>query len=244
MSQIQFQIQGQPDYSLLEVTLEPGQRIFAESSAMGSMDTNVYLKTGMKGGIWQSLKRGILTGESVFLNEFVAEGGRGEVTLAPGAPGEIVHYRLTPGKVLYLQSSAYLASSEGVTLETKWGGLKGFFSGTGMFLIKVTGEGDVFFNGFGGVIEVEIGEDGFVLYEEEGRESRVSGDFIIDTGYIAAFEGTLDYHVEFFKGFFTSIFGGELLVCRFRGSGKAWIQTKSVVPFASWVELFRPSRGS
>jgi uncharacterized protein (AIM24 family) len=39
-------------------------------------------------------------------------------------------------------------------------------------------------------------------------------------------------------------FSGEGLVCRFRGQGKAWIQTRKVPAWISWVNPFRPSKNN
>ncbi|RME80532.1 MAG: TIGR00266 family protein [Planctomycetota bacterium] len=228
MSQkLEYKFFSRPDYGFLIVNLQAGQSVQAEASVMASMDTNIRMKTSMKGGLMQGLKRKFLTGESLFINEFTAEGGPGEVTFAPGAIGDIEHYYVEKGKPLYLQSSAYVASSLGVNLNTKWEGFRGFFSGMGLFLIKVEGEGDVFFNGYGALVEIPV-----------------DGSFVVDTGCIAAFESSLQYKVEMIGGLKTTILGGEGLVCHFRGQGKVWIQTRNVPPFADWLWPFRPVRNN
>lgn len=218
-----YEFSGKPDYGFLKVQLQGGQTINVEASAMASLDTNVSMKTKMKGGVFSSLKRK-LAGESIFINEFTAEEGPGEICIAPGAPGDIDHYSVDEGHGVYLQSSAYVASSPGVQIDAKWGGIKGFFSGTGLFLLKISGKGDVFFNAYGGIVEVPI---------EEG--------YIVDTGYVVGFEESLKYKVKFLGGLKTSLLGGEGLVCEFQGSGKLWIQTRRMSPFVWWVWPFRPS---
>ena len=92
--------------------------------------------------------------------------------------------------------------------------MKGFFSGESLFLIKASGNGDIWFSSYGAILEIPV-----------------NGSYIVDTGYIVAFEDTLNYNVEMlgglsFKSLKTSIFGGEGLVCRFSGQGKLWIQTR------------------
>lgn len=47
--ELRFDIRLRPDFSLLEVQLDPGQKVFAEPSAMATMSTNVSLKSGLKG---------------------------------------------------------------------------------------------------------------------------------------------------------------------------------------------------
>src|SRR6266550_6671540 len=83
-----YEIQHQPAFSLAVLKLQPEQSIMAEAGAMVSMSANVELQSQMKGGLFGALKRAA-GGESAFVSTFTARGGPGEVTLAPGAPGDI-----------------------------------------------------------------------------------------------------------------------------------------------------------
>ncbi|MFM7927776.1 MAG: TIGR00266 family protein, partial [Pirellula sp.] len=112
----------------------------------------------------------------------------------------------------------------------KWQGAKGFFSGEGLVRLKATGTGDVFFNSYGAILEVDV-----------------TDDYIVDTGYIVAFEDTLQYRVSVLPGLRGGgikrlFFSGEGLVCRFSGQGKVWVQTRYVIPFLSWIDGFRPRK--
>jgi uncharacterized protein (TIGR00266 family) len=227
-SSIDCDIIHQPDFALLRVRLKPGERINAEPSAMASMDTTITMKTSFKGGLWQSVTRG-LGGESFFVNTFTAEQGGGEITLAPGPMGTLIHYRLSGATELLLQRGAYLANSDGIEISGSWQGARGFFAGEGLILLRAKGEGDLFFNTYGGLIEIDV-----------------DGGYIVDTGYIVAFENTLAYSVGVLPGSGTGkkiksfIFGGEALVCHFSGRGKLWVQTRAVMPFLQWVWPYRP----
>ena len=64
----------------------------------------------------------------------------------------------------------------------------------------------------------------------------------VDTGHVVAFESTVQYTVNKVGGLKSFAFGGEGLVCRFRGQGRLWVQTRHVQSFLSWVHPFRPSR--
>jgi len=225
-SELQFDITQRPDFALLTVQLQKGQKIFAEPSAMASMSNGIRLKAGFKGG-WKKTLGRALGGESLIINTFTAEKA-GEVTFAPGCPGDTVHYQLDMS-TLYLQRGAFMVHSEGVELSGKWGGAKGFFSGKGLVLLKASGTGDLFFNSYGALIEMNV-ED----------------EYIVDTGYVVAFEESLDYDVTTVPGMSTGgkiksfFFGGEGLVVRFRGEGRIWIQSRAVNPFLNWVFPFRP----
>lgn len=70
------------------------------------------------------------------------------------------------------------------------------------------------------------------------------------TGYIVAFEDTLQYNVTTLPGLRSRerlkslFFSGEGLVCRFTGVGRVWVQTRQVAPFLSWVNPFRPAKSN
>ena len=125
--------------------------------------------------------------------------------------------------MVFLQNAAYVASAMEVNIETKWQGfIKGFFSGESLFLIRCSGEGDLWFNTYGAMIEREI-----------------NGEYVVDTGHIVAFTEGLDYGVEKVGGYKSLFFSGEGLVCRFRGQGKLWMQTRRAPALAMFMNPFR-----
>lgn len=227
MSETTYEIQHSPAYASLVMQLKADETILVESGAMAAMDSWITMKSKMKGGLLQGAKR-MLGGESLFISEFTAEGRPGQIYISPGVPGDVQHYRLDGSKNLMVQSSGFVACSPTVELDTKFQGFKGFFSGESLFLIKAIGTGDLWFSSFGAILEIPV-----------------SGDYIVDTGYIVAFEDSLDYSVEVvsglsFKGLMTGILGGEGLVCRFRGQGRLWIQSRQLYSFINFINPFRP----
>lgn len=213
-----YKIEGRPDYSFLTVQIPANQTLKVEASSMATMDTHLVMKTKLKGGFGR-----FLTGESLFLNEFTAEHAAGEIGLAPGTPGDLFHQYLD-GQTIFLQNSAFVAATMDVTLETKWQGmLKGFFSGESFFLIRCSGKGDIWFNSYGAIIEIDV-ED----------------DYVVDTSNIVAFTEGLEYNITKVGGYKSLFFSGEGFVCRFTGKGKVWIQTRSAQAFTSWAHFFRP----
>ncbi len=215
-----FHIDGQPDFALLTVNLPANETLKVEASAMASMDTNMVMKTKMRGGLGR-----LVTRESIFINEFTAGGGPAEMKIAPGAPGDLSHVHLD-GNTIFLQNSAFVASGMDVAVETKWQGIKkGFFSGESLFLIRCSGHGDLWFNTYGALIEMDV-----------------TDDYVVDTGYIVAFTEGLSYDVTRVGGYKSLFLSGEGLVCRFRGEGKVWIQTRQVPALRSWVWPFRRAK--
>lgn len=213
-----FRIEGRPDFSFLTVTVPANQKIKVEASAMATMDTHLEMKTRMRGGLGR-----LMTGESIFINEFTAPGGPGEIGIAPAAPGDMGHVFLNDDTI-YLQNSAFVAAGPEVEVESKWQGLtKGFFSGESLFLIRAKGKGDLWFNTYGAMIEIDV-----------------KGDYVVDTGNIVAFTEGLEYKVSKVGGYKSLFFSGEGFVCRFSGEGKVWIQTRGVDAFLSWLHPYRP----
>jgi uncharacterized protein (TIGR00266 family) len=208
-----------PDFGFVTINIPAGKKLKVEAAAMATMDTNIEMKTTLKGGFGR-----FLTGESLFINEFSAKNGSGDIQIAPACPGDVEHIYLQ-NETIYLQNTAFLASADTVLAETKFQGLtKGFFSGESFFLIKCSGEGDLWFNSFGGIIVMDV---------EEG--------FVVDTGHIVGFTEGLTYEISRVGGYKSLFFSGEGLVCKFSGKGKIWIQTRKINPFVGWTFPFRPA---
>lgn len=217
-----YSIHGRPDFAFLKVQIPANQTLKVEASAMATMDTHLEMKTKMRGGLSR-----LLTSESIFVNDFTAKNAPAEIGIAPASPGDLVH-RYLNGETIYLQNSAFVACTPEVAIETKWQGLvKGFFSGEALFLIRASGVGDLWFNSYGAIMEIDV-EDGYV----------------VDTGNIVAFTEGLEYSISKVGGYKSLFFSGEGFVCRFSGKGKIWIQTRSVGAFTSWANFYRPVSSS
>lgn len=226
---IPYRVEHSPAYASLIIELPASETVLVEASAMAAMDTCLQMKSKIKGGLIKGIGR-MLGGESLFINEFTARRTKGELYISPGVPGDIQHYYLSGKCGLMVQSSGFVACSKEVEIDTKFQGFKGFFSGESLFLLKITGNGDLWFSSYGAIIEIPV-----------------TGDYVVDTGYIVAFEDSLDYSVEnigglSFKSLKTGIFGGEGLVCRFKGEGRLWIQSHSIAPLINFLNPFRPTK--
>jgi len=215
---MEHEILYRPSYSLLRVTLAPGESIAAEAGAMVSMSAGIEIETKARGGVFGALKRSVLGGESFFVNTFHAHQA-GEVTLAPTLPGDLSAFDLTGG-TLYAQSGAYVASSLQIEVDTTWGGARTFFSKEGLFLLRLTGTGTVFLSSYGAVHPIDL---------QPGQQ------YIVDTGHMVAFEQGVDYRVERVGGLKSTLFSGEGLVCRLTGPGRILIQTRSTDAFLAWL---------
>lgn len=215
---MKFDVVGNPDVGDLTVTLKDGESILAEAGAMSRMSGNMDMSTRMIGGLMKAMVRKMVGGESLFVGEYTANEDGQFISLAPAAPGTILHRKMNGNETFHLTKGAFLACTPDIKLKTKFGGLKAFFSGEGAFFIEVSGEGDLFYNAYGGVVEKEI-----------------DGEYIVDTGHLVAWESTLDYKIGGMGGIKQTLFSGEGLVMRFNGHGRIFMQTRHLNSFASWL---------
>lgn len=224
-----FEILYKPANALARVHLQPGESVIAESGAMVGMSTSVQMQTGMGGGgVLKGLGRALFGGESFFRNTFTAHGTDGEVLLAHALSGDQVVIDVEPSRPVHLQSSAYIASEPGVTLDTTIGGFRTFFGGEGLFVMRAHGEGQVLAGAFGGIEELTC-----------------DGSLVIDTGHLVAWDTSLQFTVgRSASGLLASFLSGEGLVCHFTGHGRIWIQTRNPAEYGRELGPMLPPRGS
>ena len=224
---MRHEVKYQPSYALALVTLDPGESIQAEAGAMVSMSPTIQMETSARGGVLSGLRRSVLGGESFFINTFRAE-ETGEVTLAPALPGDIAALELTGGSTLLVQSGSFLAATEGVEVDTKWGGGKSFFSSEGLFLLRCTGQGTIWLSSYGAIHPIDLG---------------VGELYTVDTGHMVAFDDSVQYDVGRSGGWKSTLFSGEGLVVKLTGPGRFYMQTRSEDSFLSWLLPKIPKQG-
>lgn len=195
---------------------EAGQTLCTESGAMSWMSPNMHMETNTGGGLTKVFGR-MFSGESIFMNEYSAQGGTGMIAFASSFPGSIIPYHVTPGNGIIVQKRGFLAMEKGLELsvyfQKKLG--KGFFGGEGFIMQQIKGDGLVF---------LEI--DGYCKEYDLG----VGQSIIVDTGYLAAMSESCTMDIETVKGVKNIFFGGEgLFNTRITGPGKVYIQSMPVI---------------
>lgn len=220
-------IEHQGAFALAIVNLAAEQAISAEAGAMVSMSANIELESQLKGGVFGALKRAV-GGESAFVSTFTSRGGPGEVTFAPGAPGDVAGIEMN-NQTFMVQSSSYLAGDTSLVVDTKFGGAKSFFGGEGLFVLQVSGAGLLLVSSFGSI---------------HRKTLRPGERYVIDTGHLVAWEGHMQYSLrKAASGFFKSFLSGEGMVAEFSGPGEVLIQTRNLAAFAGLLKPFFPSQG-
>lgn len=186
---------------------------------MVGMSQGITLETQATGGVLKSLARSMLGGESFFQNVYQAPTAGGEVMVAPSLPGDLYALDLNNMTIL-IQSGSYVASEEGVAVDTKWGGAKTFFASEGFIMLKASGHGKILMSSYGAIHEVEL----------------AAGQvFTVDTGHLVAFTESLGFNVRRVGGIKSTLFSGEGLVVDLTGPGRVLMQTRSASSFLSWL---------
>ena len=133
-----------------------------ESDAVVSCSSNVDISGQMTGGFFSSLARATLTGETFFMQTLTSNNSaEAEAVVAPKCPGDVMVLDDLPKAGLVLTKGAFLAASSSVSVKSEiqrnlWNSA---LSGSGFFLLRLTGQGPVAFAGFGKVFQRELNAD-------------------------------------------------------------------------------------
>ncbi len=237
---IDFEIKGQ-ELQFVEIELDPGESAVAEAGAMVWKDAHVEMTTvfgdgsgdqggGFMGKLLGAGKR-LVTGESLFTTVFTHRGhGKARVAFASPTPGSIVPMKLDDlGGTLICQKDAFLAAAKGVSIGIHFQKrvMTGLFGGEGFIMQRLEGDGWVFVQMGGTVVE---------------RELRSGEELHVDTGCLAAYTQGVDFDLVTAGGVKSMIFGGEgAFFARLTGPGKVWIQS---LPFSRLAGRMLAAAGS
>ena len=184
------------------------------------MDNSLTLDSQMMGGLLPALMRKLLAGESLMAGEYTAKEKPGKLIVSPSIPGQVLHRKMGE-RPLYLTAGSFLACTPEVRLGTVFGGIQAMFSGEGMFFLKASGSGDLWYNAYGSVIEQELTEE-----------------LIVDTGHVVGWEEGVTWSLQRVGNWMSTFFSGEGLVMRFRGPGRVWLQTRNTAGLTSWLAKY------
>lgn len=213
---METEIRNKPSFANIRIKLSPGDRIIAEADAMASMSSTIDIKTMWSGGFLRAVLKRVFGSESLFVNEFSTE-SEGELVLTQPFPGDIECLELK-GNTLYLQPGAFLACEPTVKLGVGWAGLRMLIAREGLFRLKVSGTGRIWFGAYGGIFQREIGEE-----------------YVVDSGHLVAYEPSIKVRIGMAGGIFSSFFSGEGLVTKVTGPGRIYMQSRSFGGLAAWT---------
>ena len=228
---MRFSMDSNMQFPLVELSLNQGETVFIQRGSMVYHTPNVTLNTQLNasgsglGRFVKAVGRSMVSGESTFITQAVAQSNNGYLALAPDAPGQVIplqlgekQYRLNDGAFLALDGTAYY------TMERQSVG-KALFGGQGGFFVMTTqGQGTLLANAFGSIKKLE-------LHNQE---------VTIDNAHVVAWSQSLNYHVHLENGFWQSIGTGEGVVNTFQGTGEVYVQSLNLQTFAGSLSKFIP----
>lgn len=208
--------------------LEPGEKMITEGGGMSWMSPNMLMETTSNGGIGSMIGR-MFSGEKAFQNVYTAQGGEGMIAFASCFPGSIRAFEIAPGQEMILQKSAFLAGEVGIEMSVffnkKLG--TGFFGGEGFIMQRISGQGTVFAEFDGHVVEYELAP---------GQQ------IVVDTGHLAAMTASCQMDIRSVPGVKNMLFGGEgIFNTIITGPGRVWLQTMPIRNVAGVLRPYMPS---
>lgn len=232
---MRYQLIGDTDNPLVEISLGNGERVKLENGAMVymqdvSLEGALNSKSKGVGGFLGAIGRSIASGESMFITTAQGTASDSRVGIAPATPGCI--RKLEVGQRQFrLNTGAFLACDD--TVEYRMVAQKSIgkalFGGTGGFFIMETiGEGDLLVSAFGDMLELHVSAD---------------RPLTIDNQHVVAWDTSLDYSIRAASGTF-GFMSGEGLVNEFRGDGDVLVQTRNIASLAGVLSPFLASKSS
>lgn len=201
---------------VLEVELQPGEVLVAETGQLswmaGGIELHTTTNTGGASGFLGALTRAV-SGGGLFMTEFTAPYGPGVVAFAAKIPGRIREIQVQPGQGYLMHKHGFICGMAGIQVGT---GLQqsigaGLFGGNGFILQRISGAGTAWVELGGEVIERELAP---------GETVRVH------PGHVGMFEDRVGFSVTPFRGIRNLFFGGDgLFLAELTGPGRVWLQT-------------------
>ena len=228
---MEYRIIGQT-VPVVEMKLKRGETVYTQSGGMAYETEGITMSTNARGGVMQSLGR-MFTGESIFMANYTAE--RDDVTIGFGStvPGSVMAIDINqhPNGIVFQKGSFLCAEN---SIETKVEFTKkisaGLFGGEGLILQKATGNGNLFLEIDGDIIEKEL---------QPGEVLKVS------SGNVVAFDSSVSYEIETVKGLKNILLGGEgIFLTRLTGPGKIILQSQNFGDFANKLIPYMPRPSS
>jgi len=225
-----FKVVGH-DLQLLEVVLNPGDQIIAESGSICYLEPDITFEAHFNDGSrpsgswWENIKdagKRAMAGASLSLLHIDNKGQEARtIAFSSPIPGHTIGVDLgAMGGSIMCHRHGFLCAAKGTSIQIGFTQRLsvGVFGGEGFFLQKLEGNGLAFLHACGAVLRREL---------REGEQLRV------DTGCVVGFSASVKFDIARVGSVKTSIFGGEgIFFATLTGPGVAWIQS---VPFRKFA---------
>jgi uncharacterized protein (TIGR00266 family) len=219
---------------VLEFLLDPNDSVISEAGELSWMGATIQMTTHTQmaggGGFFGAIKR-VAGGGTLFMTEYRAIGGAGEIAFATKVPGHILPVEVMPGREYYIHRHGFLCATPyiqlGVGFQQSLGA--GIFGGDGFLLQKVSGQGTAWLELSGEVIMKDL---------RPGETLRAH------PGHVGAFESSVSFQIARIPGIKNMIFGGDgIFLAALTGPGKVYLQTLPIARLAHKLLEYMPSEG-
>ncbi len=220
---------------VLELDMQPNDKVFAESGELSWMSMAVQMQTGMSGGGQQGGVFGALgrafAGGTLFMTEYTAVGGPGLLAFAGKLPGQILPLDIAPGHGYMVHRHGFMCATVGVQFsigfQQRLGA--GVFGGTGFRMQRLTGQGQAWVEMHGEVIVYDL---------QPGNTLRVH------PGHVGMYDESVQFNIVTVPGIQNMFFGGSgLFLAALTGPGRVWLQSMSMHHLAHAIQEYLPKAG-
>jgi uncharacterized protein (TIGR00266 family) len=217
---------------VLELSMQPGEKVFAESGELSWISMAIQLETGtavggQQGGFMAVLGRA-MAGGSIFMTEYTSVGGEGLVAFAAKLPGEIHPIEIGPNQGYLVHRHGFMCATPGVQFSVGFNQSlgAGIFGGAGFRLQRLTGQGQAFVDLHGEVVQYDL---------QPGNTLR------IHPGHVGMFQEGVQFNITTVPGIKNALFGGGgLILATLTGPGRIWLQSMSMSHLAHAIAQYMP----
>ncbi|MDP9038660.1 MAG: AIM24 family protein [Acidobacteriota bacterium] len=216
---------------VLEFLLGANDAVISEAGELSWMSQTIQMTThtqmGGGGGIFGAFKR-VVSGGSLFMTEYRAIGGPGEVAFAAKVPGHIVPVEVGPGRDYMVHRHGFLCATPAIELTVGFQQSlgAGIFGGEGFILQRIAGQGMAWLELSGELIVKDL----------------APGELLrVHPGHVGAFQTSVSFQITTVPGIKNMIFGGDgIFLAALTGPGRVWLQTLPISRLAHQLEHYMP----
>ena len=197
---------------IVRLTLAKGETCWGSKGSLLSYDPHINWSLKVPGGISGAVRRAF-SGEGISLTFIESTRDDQQVILSANEPGKMIDWDLNDGAVITTRGSFVAAFGSQVDIDVMIAKRTGaaLFGGAGLFLQKVSGQGNVIIHGAGDFIERHLKKDESIL---------------VSSGNLAAFSDEIDYNIQSVVSLRKIMFSGEgLFMTRLTGPGRVLLQS-------------------
>jgi uncharacterized protein (TIGR00266 family) len=220
---------------VLELNMQPNDKVFAESGELGWMSLAIQMKTstsagGQQGGLFGALGRAV-AGGTFFMTEYTAAGGPGLLAFSAKLPGQILPMEIAPGAGYMVHRHGFMCATPGVQFsigfQQRLGA--GIFGGNGFRMQRLQGQGQAWVELHGEVVVYDL---------QAGNTLRVH------PGLVGMFQESVQFNITTVPGIQNALFGGSgLFLATLTGPGRVWLQSMSMQHLAHAIQEYLPKAG-